>query len=151
MELSKRLEELNIELPTIAAPVAAYIPAMVVGDTVRTSGQLPLKDGILVSEGLCGTVAVTEERAKEAAKQCALNALAAAADTAGGLDRIDSVIKVTGFVASTPEFHAQPSVINGASELFQQIFGSAHIRSAIGAAALPLDATVEVEVEFALK
>lgn len=151
MKLSERLAELGIELPQPAAPVAAYVPALIVGETVRTSGQLPFDNGTLLSEGLCGTVAVTEARAQEAARQCALNALAAAAQAAGGVDRLARVIKVTGYVASTPDFHAQPLVINGASELFQELFGSPHIRSAVGAAALPLDATVEVEVEFALK
>lgn len=147
MSVAARLKELGIELPTVAAPVAAYIPARVVGDTVRTSGQLPFSDGKLISEGRVSSV----PDAVRAARVAALNALAAAADAAGGVDRLDSVIKVTGFVSSDADFYQQPTVINGASELFQDIFGTPHIRSAVGVTALPLNATVEVEVEFALK
>lgn len=150
MGVLEKLEELGLELPEVPAPVAAYVPAMVVGDLVRTSGQLPFKDGALVSEGLCGTVAVTEERATKAARQAALNALAAAAAAAGGVEKLERVVKVGVFVASTDRFFAQPLVANGASELLSEVFGQPHIRSAVGVAALPLNATVEVEVDFEL-
>lgn len=148
MPVSERLSELGITLPPVAAPVAAYAPAVVVGNLVRTSGQLPLRNGELTLTGRCGTVAVTDELAYEAAKQCALNALAAAGEAVGGVDRLTRAVKVVGFVASSDDYFAQPSVINGASDLLQIVFGSRHARSAVGVAALPLNATVEVEVEF---
>ena len=148
MTISQRLEELGIELPPVAAPVAAYAPAVVFGSLVRTSGQLPTKDGDLLLTGKCGTVAVNDDLAYAAARQCALNALAAAAAAVGGVDRLVRAVKVVGFVASTEDYFAQPSVINGASDLLQGIFGYRHARSAVGVSALPLNATVEVEVEF---
>lgn len=148
MTVSTRLEELGIELPSVPAPVAAYAPAVIVGNVVRTSGQLPLRKGELIATGRCGTLAVTDDQAYEAAKQCALNAIAAAAETVGGVDRLVRAVKVVGFVASSDDYFAQPSVINGASDLLQVVFGSRHARSAVGVAALPLNATVEVEVEF---
>ncbi len=150
MDLELKLKELGIELPATPAPVAAYVPAVIDRGAVRTSGQLPLENGELISMGLCGTAAVTEERAYAAARQCALNALAAAAQTAGGIDKLKRVIKVVGFVASTPDFFAQPRVVNGASDVLTELFGTPHARSAVGVAALPLNATVEVEVEFEL-
>ncbi|MFT0762076.1 RidA family protein [Actinomyces sp. F1_1611] len=150
MSASERLAELNLTLPPVAAPVAAYIPALVDDGKVRTSGQLPFQDGVLVSTGACGSPNVDLSSAQVAARQAALNALAAAAAAAGGLELIESVIKVTGFVSSTPDFYGQPQVVDGASELFQVLFGTPHIRSAVGVAALPLDATVELEVEFKL-
>lgn len=150
MTLSHRLAELGIDLPPVASPVAAYVPAITGLGTVRTSGQLPFSNGELLSTGACGTGPVPIEQAALAARQCALNAVAAAAAAAGGLDRLRSAVKVTGFVASTPDFFDQPKVLNGASELLQELFGTQHIRSAVGVAALPLNATVEVEVEFSL-
>ncbi len=150
MTLSQRLIELEIVLPDVAAPVAAYTPALTGLGTVRTSGQLPFDDGELTSVGACGTKKVTLAQAQAAAKQCALNAVAAAAQAAGGIDRLRSAVKVTGFVSSTPDFFDQPQVINGASEFLQELFGSPHIRSAVGVCALPLNATVELEVEFSL-
>lgn len=151
MTISTRLEELGIELPSVPAPVAAYAPAVTVGNLVRTSGQLPMRNGELMATGRCGTLAVTDEQAYEAAKQCALNAIAAAAETVGGVDRLVRAVKVVGFVASSDDYFAQPSVINGASDLLQVVFASRHARSAVGVAALPLNATVEVEVEFEFK
>ena len=148
MTVLTRLEELGIELPSVPAPVAAYAPAVIVGNLVRTSGQLPMRNGELIATGRCGTLAVTDEQAYEAAKQCALNAIAAAAETVGGADRLVRAVKVVGFVASSDDYFAQPSIINGASDLLQVAFGSRHARSAFGVAALPLNATVEVEVEF---
>lgn len=150
MKISERLAELGIELPQVVPPVAAYVPARVVGDSVRTSGQLPMLAGELVAVGQLGEGGVSSEDGYAAAKQCALNALAAAAAVAGGVDNLGGVIKVTGFVSSKPDFYAQPAVVNGASEILGEIFGDQHIRSAVGVAALPLNAAVEVEVEFAL-
>ena len=148
MPVSQRLAELDIVLPPVPAPVAAYAPAVILGTTVKTSGQLPLQDGQVTLVGRCGTLAVTDDLAYAAARLCALNALAAAADAVGGVDRLVRAVKVTGFVASTEDYYAQPSVINGASDLLQDVFGDRHARSAVGVVALPLNATVEVEVEF---
>ncbi|GGH43333.1 RidA family protein [Microbacterium album] len=154
MSVSQRLAELGIELPAVVPPVAAYIPATVHGDIVQTSGQLPMVDGALPLTGKVGDGAehVAPTDAAELARACALNALAAAAAAAGGLDRIAGVLKVTGFVASDPAFTGQPGVINGASEVLGEIFGDAgrHARSAVGVAVLPLDAPVEIEVAFLL-
>ena len=100
--------------------------------------------------GRCGDEGVPDERAKEAARQAALNALAAAASVAGGANKLKRALRVVVFVASTSDFFAQPQVANGASEVLMEIFGEPHIRSAVGVAALPLNATVEVEAEFEL-
>lgn len=150
MTISKRLAKLGIDLPSVPTPVAAYVPAVVMGRAVRTSGQLPTEHGELISTGALGTGEVTDEDGYRAARVAALNSVAAAAGAAGGVDRLKRVVKVTGFVASTPNFYGQPAVINGASDVLQEIFGSAHARSAVGVAALPLNASVEVEVEFEL-
>lgn len=151
MSISARLTELGIELPTVAAPVAAYVPAVVHDGLVYTSGQLPFSDGALPATGKVGAE-VTAEEANAYARICALNALAAAADAAGGVDRIAGVLRVGGFVASTPEFTGQPGVINGASLVLGEIFGDAgrHVRAAVGVPVLPLDSPVEVEVSFIL-
>lgn len=142
-----RLAELDLSLPAVAAPVAAYVPAVATGDHVHTSGQLPFVDGALPATGKVGAE-VTTERAAELAATCCLNALAAIEDLVGDLDRVVRVVKLTGFVASDPAFTAQPSVINGASELLGEVFGDAgrHARSAVGVAVLPLDAPVELEL-----
>lgn len=154
MTISARLSELGIELPAVVPPVAAYIPATVHGDLVYTSGQLPMIAGALPATGKVGEGhgLVPASDAKEYARQCALNALAAAAEVAGGVDRLARVVKLTGFVSSVPEFTGQPGVINGASEVLGEIFGEAgrHARSAVGVPVLPLDSPVEVEVVFAL-
>jgi enamine deaminase RidA (YjgF/YER057c/UK114 family) len=144
--VAARLAELGIELPKVAAPVAAYVPAVRSGNHVWTSGQLPTVAGELLARGLVGT-AVEPEQAKELARACALNALAAI-DSVVGLDNVVRVVKVVGFVASAPGFTGQPGVVNGASELLGEVFGDAgtHARSAVGVASLPLDAPVEVEV-----
>lgn len=147
---SARLAELGIDLPDVVPPVASYVPAVGVGDLVHTSGQLPVAAGALVATGKVGEAPglVTPDDAVALARLCALNAVAAAASLLGGVDRIARVIKVVGFVASDPAFTGQPAVINGASNLLQEIFGEAgvHARSAVGVAALPLDAPVEVEM-----
>ena len=148
---SERLAKVGLTLPPVAAPVAAYVPAVRHDDLVWTSGQLPLVDGQLSLTGLVGAE-VDEQQAYELARICALNALAAGADVVGGLDHLVRVVKVVGFVASAPGFVAQPKVVNGASELLGEVFGDAgrHARSAVGVAALPLNAPVEVEVVFSV-
>lgn len=148
-QLSDRLAELGITIPPVAKPVAAYVPAVVSGNLVFTSGQLPFRDGALPATGKVGAE-VDAETAKELARLCVLNGLAAADGVIGSLDRITRVVKVVGFVASDPAFTGQPGVINGASELLGEIFGEAgaHARSAVGVAVLPMDAPVEVEFVF---
>jgi enamine deaminase RidA (YjgF/YER057c/UK114 family) len=146
-----RLAELGITLPEVAAPAGAYVPAVRSGRYVHTAGQVPFVDGKLPLAGKVGA-GVTPEQAKDLARTCALNALAAVASVAGGLDRVARVVKVTGFVASAPDFTGQPGVINGASELLGEVFGDkgVHARSAVGVAVLPLDAPVEVEIQVEL-
>jgi enamine deaminase RidA (YjgF/YER057c/UK114 family) len=141
-----RLAELGFELPAVAAPVAAYEPAVQSGKHVYVSGQLPTVDGKLLATGKVGAE-VSAEQAKDLAGRCAINALAAI-DALVGLENVVKVVKLTGFVASASGFTDQPIVINGASELFLSVFGEAgrHARSAIGVAELPRDAPVEVEV-----
>jgi enamine deaminase RidA (YjgF/YER057c/UK114 family) len=143
----ERLEELGLAVPQVAAPVAAYVPAVRSGDHVYTSGQLPLREGNLVTTGKVGAE-VSLEDAVECAKQCALNAIAAVRAEVGELSAVKRVVKVVAFVASAPDFTAQPKVANGASELLGTVFGDAgvHARSAVGVAVLPLDAPVEVEL-----
>jgi enamine deaminase RidA (YjgF/YER057c/UK114 family) len=140
----QRLDELGIVLPDVAAPVAAYVPAVRTGSLVYTSGQVPIVDGTLAVTGKVGAE-VTPEQATDCARTCALNALAAV-HALVGLDSVVRVVKVVGFVASAPGFTGQPGVVNGASELLGSVFGSGHARSAVGVAALPLDAPVEVEM-----
>ena len=150
MSISARLTELGIELPTVVAPVGAYVPAVQYGDLIYTSGQLPMINGELPATGKVGA-GVEPDTALDLARVCAVNGLAAAADLAGGVDNLTAVVKVTGFVASAPEFTGQPGVINGASNVLGELFGTPHARSAVGVAALPLDAPVEVEFVFATK
>jgi len=142
-----RLAALGLALPPVAAPVAAYVPAVRSGPYVYTAGQLPLTDGKLPQTGKVGAQ-VSVDEAAALARTCALNALAAVASVAGGLSAVTRIVKVTGFVASDPSFTGQPLVVNGASELLLEVFGEAgrHARSAVGVAALPLDAPVEVEL-----
>lgn len=142
-----RLDELGIELPTPARPLAAYVAAVHAGEWVYVSGQLPLSEGKLVYAGLVGSD-IDAEAGYAAARLCCLNALAALKDVLGDLDRIERIVKVTGFVASAPGFIEQPKVVNGASELLVQVFGDAgkHARAAVGVAVLPLNAPVEVEL-----
>ena len=151
MSALARLEELGITLPPVVAPVAAYVPARRTGQLVYTSGQVPMVDGALPHAGLVGD-SVSPEDAADSARIAALNALAAI-HALVGLDAVAGVIKVVGYVASAPGFTGQPAVINGASELLGQVFGDAgaHARSAIGVAALPLGAPVEVELIVELR
>lgn len=146
MSWAGRLSELGITLPPVAAPVAAYVPAVRSGSLVYTSGQLPFVGGELPATGKVGAE-VSPEEAKRHASTCVLNALAAV-DAVVGVDSIVRVVKVVGFVASAEGFTGQPAVINGASELLGDIFGEAgaHARSAVGVAELPLGAPVEVEL-----
>jgi enamine deaminase RidA (YjgF/YER057c/UK114 family) len=141
-----RLAELGLALPPVVPPVADYVPAVRSGDLVFTSGQLPVVGGRMDVTGKVGAL-VTPEQARDLARTCALNALAAI-DALVGLDAVEQVVKVVGFVASAPDFTGQPGVVNGASELLGEVFGEAgrHARSAVGVASLPLDAPVEVEL-----
>ena len=148
--IDARLAELGIELPMVVPPVAVYVPAVVSGSLVYTSGQLPMVAGALPATGKVGDGhgLVPAEDAKDYARISALNALAAIKSVIGSLDRITQVVKVVGFVASDPSFTGQPGVINGASEVLGEIFGDIgiHARSAVGVAVLPLDSPVEVEL-----
>jgi enamine deaminase RidA (YjgF/YER057c/UK114 family) len=150
--IADRLAELGLVLPAVSKPVAAYVPAVVSGKLVFTAGQLPMRDGSLMATGKFGAE-LTAEQGAPLAQQCALNALAAVESVIGSLDRVTRIVKVVVFVASTPDFTAQPAVANGASLVLGEIFGEAgqHARSAVGVPVLPLDAPVEVEltVEFA--
>jgi enamine deaminase RidA (YjgF/YER057c/UK114 family) len=142
----KRLAELGVELPSVPAPLASYVPAVRSGSYVFTSGQLPIVGGALQATGKVGAE-VTADEAAGYARTCALNALAAV-HALVGIDSVVRVVKVVGFVASSPDFTGQPTVINGASNFLGEVFGDAgaHARSAVGVAALPLDAPVEVEL-----
>ncbi|MFB6889754.1 RidA family protein [Kitasatospora sp. NPDC056327] len=151
-KVEEKLAELGLTLPPVAAPVAAYVPALRTGEFVLTSGQLPMVAGKLPNTGKVGAE-VTPEEAKELARICALNALAAVKSVIGDLDLVEQVVKVVGFVASAPDFTGQPGVINGTSELLGQVFGEAgvHARSAVGVTVLPLDAPVEVELQVRVR
>jgi len=144
---AERLAELGLTLPPVAAPVAAYVPAVRTGNYVYTSGQLPFVDGKLPVTGKVGD-GVTQDEAAGLARTAVLNALAAVASVTDGLDSITRVVKVTCFVASAPEFTGQAQVANGASELLLAVLGDAgrHARSAVGLTVLPLDSPVEVEL-----
>jgi enamine deaminase RidA (YjgF/YER057c/UK114 family) len=146
MSASSRLEELGLELPEVVAPLASYLPAVRTGNLVYTAGQLPMQAGKLLGAGKVGAE-VSPEEGKALARICALNALAAV-NSVAGIDEVTRVVKVVGFVASTPGFNGQPGVINGASDLLAEVFGDqgAHARSAVGVSELPLDAPVEVEL-----
>lgn len=146
MTTSERLKELGITLPQVAAPVAAYVPAIRTGNQVWTSGQIPFVNGELAATGKVGAE-VSAEDAYNYARTAALNALAAV-DALVGIDKVTRVLKIVGFVASAEDFGGQPAVINGASELMGEIFGDAgaHARSAVGVAELPLNSPVEVEI-----
>ena len=146
MTTSERLRELGISLPQVAAPVAAYVPAIRTGNQVWTSGQIPFVNGELAATGKVGAE-VSAEDAYNYARIAALNALAAV-DAFVGIDKVTRVLKIVGFVASAEDFGGQPAVINGASELMGEIFGDAgaHARSAVGVAELPLNSPVEVEI-----
>jgi len=158
-DIAARLAELGLRLPAVAAPLAAYVPAVRSGSWVWTAGQLPFVDGALPVTGKVGLGEglVDPQVAAALARQSALNALAAVAaliESEGGpqgaqaLSRVVRVVKVVGFVASDPQFTGHPAVVNGASHLLGEVFGDAgvHARSAVGVASLPMDAPVEVEI-----
>ena len=152
MSVKEKLAALGLTLPTAAAPVAAYLPAVKIGNLVFTAGQLPVVDGKLAKEGKVGRE-VTPEDAKKMAEICALNALAAIALVAD-IDQIEKIVRVGGFVNGAPGFVAIPAVINGAGELLIKLFGDVngkHARTAVGVAELPLNAPVEVEMVVQLK
>ena len=152
MSIKEKLSSLGLTLPTAAAPVAAYVPAVKTGNLVFTAGQLPVVDGKLVLTGKVGSD-VTAEDAKKMAEICALNALAAISLVAD-IDQIEKIVRVGGFVNCAPGFVAIPAVINGASELLIKLFGEVngkHARTAVGVAELPLNAPVEVEMVVQLK
>jgi len=142
-----RLAALGLALPSVPAPLAAYVSAVRTGQHVYTAGQLPMVDGKLLMTGKVGAQVSTAEAAA-LARTATLNALAAVASVTGGLSTVVRVVKVTGFVASDPSFTSQPQVVNGASELLLEVFGEAgrHARSAVGTAALPFDSPVEIEL-----
>ncbi len=143
----ERLAELGLAVPEVAAPVAAYIPAVRSGNHVFTSGQLPMQSGQLMATGKVGGE-VSQKEAVACARQCGLNALAAVRAELGDLSAVKRIVKVVAYVASTPDFTGQPLVANGVSELLGEVFGDAgrHARSAVGVPVLPLDAPVEVEL-----
>lgn len=145
--IEEKIKELGFELPEVAKPLAAYIPAKQVGNLVMTSGQVPLVKGVINYAGKVGSD-LSEEEGQKAAQICALNCLAAIKGVIGNLDKIVEVVKLTAFVASAENFTAQPKVANGASELIGEIFGEAgkHVRSAVGVTSLPLNAAVEIEM-----
>lgn len=146
-KIEERLAAAGITIPEVPVPLAAYVPGVVSGNMVHTSGQLPMANGALSFKGKLGDSASVED-GYAAAKQCAVNCLGVVKALIGNLDRVKRVVKVVGFVNSAPDFEAQPKVINGASELLQAAFGEcgAHARSAVGVAALPLGAMCEVEI-----
>lgn len=152
MKIEEKLAELGLTLPQVPAPVAAYVPAVKAGRWVYVSGQTPFRDGKLRVTGKLGKD-VSIEDAYEEAKQCALNIMAAVKSVAGSLDNVERIVKVVGFVACTPDFTNAPKVVNGASELFGEVFGDKgkHARAAVGVASLPLDCCVEVEAVILLK
>jgi len=154
-QIDARLADLGLSLPDLVPPVAAYVPAVIHGDLVFTSGQLPFVSGALPATGKVGDGhgLVPASDAKEYARIAILNALAAVKSVIGSLDRVTQVVKVTGFVASDPSFSGQPGVINGASEALVEIFGDAgrHSRSAVGVSVLPLDSPVEIEIVVAFR
>jgi enamine deaminase RidA (YjgF/YER057c/UK114 family) len=146
--VAEKLDELNLKLPAPPSPVAAYVPAVRTGNLIFVSGQLPFADGKLLATGPVPSK-VSLDEARQAARQCVLNALAVlAAQLDGDLGRVKQIVRVGVFVCSDPGFTDQPKVANGASELLQEIFGERgrHARAAVGNVALPLGATVEVEM-----
>ena len=147
MNTEVRLKELGLELPEVPKPVAEYVPAKRVGDLVYVSGQGPIRDGKLVYMGRVGAE-VSPEDAYKAAQLCALNCLAAVKSLIGSLDAVEEIVQVRGFVNSAPDFHDQPKVINGASELLVKLFGERgrHARAALGTSNLPGNIPVEVEM-----
>jgi enamine deaminase RidA (YjgF/YER057c/UK114 family) len=152
MQTEEKLKKMGFTLPPAPRPVAAYVPGLREGNLLYVSGQLPLLEGKLVKTGRVGQE-VTPEEAYQAARQCTLNGLSVIRDLVGDLDQIEQVVKLVGFIASAPDFFGQPQVVNGASEFLSELLGEAgkHARSAVGVAALPLNAPVEVELIVRVK
>lgn len=150
--IEEKIKQLGFELPEVAKPLAAYIPAKKVGNLVMTSGQIPVVKGELKYTGKVGKN-LSEEDGKKAAQICALNCLAAIKSVISSLDNIEEVVKLTVFINSSTDFTAQPKVANGASELIGKIFGDTglHVRSAVGVNELPLNAAVEIEMIVKVK
>jgi len=149
--IEEKLAELDITLPEAAAPVASYLPAVETGGLLHISGQLPFVDGDLVTGKVGGER--SEEEAQEAAKACGIMLLAQMKKALGSLDRVERIVKLGVFVASTPDYTGQPKVANGASDLMAAVFGDAgrHARSAVAVPVLPLDATVEIDAVVAVR
>src|SRR5438552_9606672 len=145
MSISTRLEKLSIEIPAVAGPFGSYVPVKRVGNLLYVAGQLPMKDGKLLSTGQVPSRA-SIEKATLAARQCVINALGAIKAIEGSLEELVGVLRVGVFVSSDAAFTQQPQVANGASELLLELFGDAgkHVRAAVGVNTLPLDASVEV-------
>ena len=145
--LEEKIKKMGIEIPEAAKPLAAYIPALKVGNLIMTSGQVPVVNGVIKFLGKVGKD-LSEEEGKEAAKLCAINCLSAVKSVIGNLDKIKRVVKLTVFVNSAENFTAQPKVANGASEFIVEIFGDSgkHARSAVGVSELPLNSAVEIEM-----
>jgi len=152
MKIENKMKEIGLILPEVPKPIAEYIPAKKIGNLVVTSGQGPIKDGKFIHVGKVGGE-VNLEEGYESAKMCALNCLAAIKSIIGSLDEIDEIVKIKGYVNSTPDFYRQPEVINGASELVVKIFGEKgkHTRSALGTSVLPGNIPVELEMIVKLK
>jgi enamine deaminase RidA (YjgF/YER057c/UK114 family) len=152
-KIDARLDELGIKLPDAPVPAANYVPYVVTGNLVFISGQVPFVDGKLTVTGVVGD-GVTEEEAYAEARKCGIHLISQLKAACGGdLDRVTRVVKLGGFVASTPDFTMQPKVVNGASDLMVEVFGDigSHARFAVGASALPLGCAVEVEGTFEIK
>ncbi len=152
MSIEQKLQEMGLELPVVAKPLASYVPAVVTEGYVYTSGQVPILKGEIKYKGKVGQD-VDEAQGYEAAKLCVLNCLAAVKSVAGSLDNVEKIVKVVGFVNSVPGFTMQPKIINGASDLLGQLFGEKgeHARSAVGVSELPLNAACEVEIIVKIK
>lgn len=150
--IEEKIKELGFELPEVAKPLAAYVPAKRIGNLVMTSGQVPLVKGEIKYKGKVGEN-ISEEDAIKAAEICALNCLAAVKSEIGSLDYIEEIVKLTVFVNSTEQYSSHPKIANGASELLLKIFGEKgkHVRSAVGVIGLPLDSAVEIEMIVKVK
>lgn len=146
-KVEDRLRGLGIQIPDVPTPLGSYKPASVTGNLIFVSGQLPVADGLLLIEGKVGSE-ISIEEGMRAARVCSVNALAVMSMELGGLERVKRIVKITGYVASAPGFHNQANVVNGASDLFYQVFGDdgRHARAAVGVSELPMNSPVEIEL-----